>query len=180
MSVVGTSGSGKSRLATQLVSKLCLPYMELDQIRHQPGWRDLPDADFVQNVSQFVEQDGWIVDGNYFSVVTEPVVWPKADAVVWIDLPKATVMRQVIWRTVKRAVLREELWNGNRERVRDIVSWDPYRSIIRWSWTSYGDVRKRYEAAMAETRWNHLHFIRLRTKSEVRQFIDELNPQAAG
>jgi adenylate kinase family enzyme len=175
ISVVGPSGSGKSWIASRVASTLSLPYLELDALRHQPGWGEMPDAQFLDLVCRFVKQDGWVVDGNYFSVVTEPAVWPAADTVIWIDLPKAAVMRQVIWRTLKRGALREELWNGNRESLRNVLRWDPYKSIIRWSWTSHGAVRERYEAAMADERWQYLEFIRLRSQDEVRRFLDSLH-----
>lgn len=170
ISVVGTSGSGKSRLATRLATQLGLPRLELDAIRHQPNWEPLPDADFADQVKRFTEQDGWVVDGNYFSVVTEPIVWPRADTVIWIDLPRRTVMRQLTARTARRAATREELWNGNRERLRDILSWDPNRSVLRWSWTTHARNRERYEATMRDPRWQDLDFIRLRTRTEVDDF----------
>ena len=177
ISVVGTSGSGKSWVASRLASKLCLPHLELDALRHQSGWRELPDSQFLELVSRFVEQEGWVVDGNYFSIVTEPAVWPTADTVIWIDLPKTAVMKQVIWRTLKRGALRQELWNGNRENLWDMLRWDPYKSIVRWSWTSYEVVRNRYQAAIEDERWRHLRFIQLRSQEEMRRFVDDLDPR---
>jgi len=174
ISVVGTSGSGKSWLATKVSSKLGLPYLELDALRHQPDWQPLPDAEFLHQVRRFVEQDGWVVDGNYFSVVTGPAIWPAADTVIWVDPSRATVMRQVIWRTLKRGVLRQELWNGNRENLRDLFRWDPYKSIIRWSWTSYGVVRERYQTSMGNKHWQHLQFVRLRSQDDIDRFLDRL------
>lgn len=174
ISVVGTSGSGKSWVATKVSSKLDLPYLELDALRHLPGWQPLPDAEFLDQVSRFIEQDGWVVDGNYFSVVTGPAIWPAAETVIWVDPSRASVMWQVIWRTLKRVLLRQELWNGNREKVRDLLPWDPQKSIIRWSWTSYGVVRERYEAAMGNKRWQHLEFVRLRSQDEIDRFLDDL------
>jgi len=72
--------------------------------------------------------------------VCERVVWPVADTVIWLDLQRSTVMRRVVWRSIRRVVLRRELWNGNRESLGDLLAWDPHRSIIRWSWTSYHQV----------------------------------------
>ena len=171
VSVVGASGSGKSWVASQVAARLGVPYLELDAVRHQPNWQELPDAQFLEEVQRFVTQDRWVVDGNYFSVVTEPAVWSAADTVIWVDLPKGAVMRQVAWRTLKRVVQRKELWNGNRERLRDLLHWDPYRSIIRWSWTNYRVVRERYEAAMADSRWQHLEFVRLRSRDQVGRYV---------
>ncbi|MBO0729539.1 MAG: hypothetical protein J2P57_09785 [Acidimicrobiaceae bacterium] len=172
VSVVGTSGSGKSWMARELAARLGLPLLELDAIRHQKDWEPLPDAEFVEQVSSFVCQDCWIVDGNYFSLVTEPVVWPAADTVILVDPGRVVVMRQVVWRTLKRWLLRQELWNGNREKLRDVLHWDPYRSIIRWAWTSYRPNRERFEAAMADPRWKHLTFTRLRSAAEIRHFLE--------
>jgi adenylate kinase family enzyme len=174
ISVVGTSGSGKSWLASRLASELGIPRLELDAIRHQPDWVPLPDAEFVLLVSCFVAQDAWVVDGNYFDLVTEPVVWSVADTVLWIDLPRARVMRQVLQRTIKRWFLREELWNGNRERLRDTVRWDPEKSIVRWSWTSYERNHVRLQAARADPRWDHLRFIRLGSPQEMRFLVKGL------
>ncbi len=85
-------------------------------------------------------------------------------------------MRQVLWRTFKRIALRQRLWNGNRERLRDILSRDPYHSIIVWTWTSYGPNRDRYEGAVSDPQWRHLRFIRLRSHKEMRRFVDGLGP----
>jgi adenylate kinase family enzyme len=178
VSVVGTSGSGKSWLASRLATKLAARHLELDGLRHQPGWQSLPDTQFVEQVRHFVrDHQCWVVDGNYFSLVTGPVVWPLADTVIWIDLPKPVVVRQVAWRTVKRGVLRQQLWNGNRERVRDILRWDPDKSIVRWSWTSHGPLRERYAAAMTDTAWQHLEFVRLTSSRDMRGFLDRIEPR---
>lgn len=54
-------------------------------------------------------------------------------------------MRQVIYRTLRRAILREVLWNGNREPWRNLFRWDPEHSIIRWSWTKWPIYRERLD-----------------------------------
>jgi adenylate kinase family enzyme len=133
----------------------------------------MPDAQFLGVVSEFVEQVGWVVDGNYFSIVTGPAVWPVADTVIWIDPPRAAVLRQVVWRTIRRGACRTTLWNGNRESLRNAIRWDPYKSVIRWSWTSYEGVRQRYETAMNDPTWQHLTFVRLRSSREMRRFVEK-------
>jgi len=42
------------------------------------------------------------------------LVWGRATAVVWLDMPLAMVWAQVVWRSVSRAITQQELWNGNR------------------------------------------------------------------
>jgi hypothetical protein len=97
----------------------------------QPGWEPLPGEEFRRLVTTRTSRDGWVIDGNYSAV--QPIVWARADTVVWLDLPRRTVMRQVTWRTVRRAVTRQELWNGNREPLANFLSWVPEKSIISWA-----------------------------------------------
>ncbi len=104
---MGTSGAGKSTLARELAKRLAVPYVELDALMHQPGWTPRPDAEFMDEVEKATSWPGWVVDGNYMRFVIEGPVWRRADTVVWLDLPRRTVMRQLIARTVRRAVTRE-------------------------------------------------------------------------
>ncbi|HEY9473259.1 MAG TPA: hypothetical protein VIS06_05325 [Mycobacteriales bacterium] len=170
VSVVGNSGSGKSWLARRLAERLGVPYLELDAVYHQPGWVPLPDDELRAAVGRFTAGPGWVVDGNY-SAVREDMVWPRADTVVWLDLPRRVVFRQVVGRTLARATTRRELWNGNRERWRNMLSLDPQRSIIMWSWTRHHRYRRRYQDAARDPRWAHLRFVRLRSRRQVSEFL---------
>jgi hypothetical protein len=103
--------------------------------------------------------------------VAKPVVWPRADTVVWLDLPKRIVMRRIVGRTFWRVATRAQMWNGNRERWRNVFSWDPQVSIISWAWHHHGRYRARYEAAVADPENGHLRFVRLTSRGEVRRFL---------
>lgn len=70
-------------------------------------------------------------------------------------------MKNIIWRAVSRAVLRTQLWNGNRERWQNLFSLDPYKSMIAWAWTRHGSYRERYGPARYDPQWSHLDFVRL-------------------
>lgn len=174
MSLVGNSGSGKSTVAVALAARLGAPCVELDAIFHQPGWTELPVEEFQARVADAAAGDAWVIDGNYSAVLD--LVWARADTVVWLDLPRAAVMRRVVGRTVRRAARRQELWNGNREPWSNFWSLDPQRSIMVWAWTQHRHYRARYEAAMADPAWAHLRFVRLRSAADVRRFLspDEL------
>lgn len=107
-------------------------------------------------------------------MVVEGPVWERADTVVWLDLPRHEVMRQVIGRTLRRTVTREELWNGNREPLSNLWRWDPAQNIMRWAWTSHKKYRDRYSAAMTVPRHQHLNFIRLESRAEVSAWLATL------
>jgi adenylate kinase family enzyme len=118
--VVGTSGSGKSRLSRRLATRLDAPHVELDALRHQAGWVPMPAAEMRARVERLTAGDRWVVDGNYLDV--QPVVLARADTVVWIDLPRWLVMTRLARRSLWRGVTRRELWNGNRESLRRLMS----------------------------------------------------------
>jgi adenylate kinase family enzyme len=166
-------------MARQLAAALGVPYLELDSVFHQPGWEPLPEDEFRRVVEAAAAGDVWVMDGNYSAV--RPIVWARADTVVWLDLPRRTVMRQVVWRTLRRAVTRQELWNGNRESLRNFLTWAPEESVISWSWHSHAKYRDRYGAAAADPAYAHLTFIRLASRGAISRFLSEAacNPTAA-
>jgi adenylate kinase family enzyme len=169
VSVGGTSGSGKSTLARELAAILRVPHLELDSVFHQPGWAALPTGEFRARVAEFVARDGWVVDGNY-SIVRD-LIWDRADTVAWLDLPRHLVMRRLVWRTLRRMATRQELWNGNREEWRNLLSLDPEKSIIMWAWTTHATNRTRFLAASQDPDNAHLTFIRLTSSRAIRRFL---------
>jgi adenylate kinase family enzyme len=173
INVVGASGSGKSTVASRLSEMLDIPHVELDALQHQPGWAQLPVEELREQVTELTSGPRWIVDGNYSSILGD-LVWSRADTLVWLDLPRAAVMRQLVPRTVTRAVTRRELWNGNREPITGLIRWDPHHSILRWSWTRHPMVRERYTTMMEDPAYGHLRFVRLRTRAEVRGWLSEV------
>ena len=178
VAVVGNSGSGKSTLARRLAGALGVPWIELDAIFHQPNWTELPVDEMRARVGQLVAGDGWVIDGNYAAV--RDLVWLHADTVVWLDPPRRVVMRRIAWRTLSRAVLRRELWNGNREPLRNLTSLDPETSIIAWSWAKHGEYRRIYTSAMSDKAWAHLSFIRLPSTRAAHRLVAAARHQPGG
>lgn len=177
--MVGTSGAGKSTLAAALARELDAEFLELDSVFHQPGWVPLPREDFRRRVAAAVAGERWVIDGNYTSQVKD-LVWARADTVVWLDLPRRTVMRRVIWRSLWRAAKRTELWNGNRERWRNFFSLDKEESVIAWAWQTHAATRAKLEAARADQGNSHLEFVRLTSPAAVRRFLRSAAPPTSG
>jgi adenylate kinase family enzyme len=169
ISVTGGSGSGKTTLGRALAKRLGVPFIELDSIFHQPDWQPLPVEEFRSRVAAAAANDGWVIDGNYSKV--RDLVWARADTVIWFDLPRSTVMRQVITRTLRRAITRQELWNGNRERPLSLLRLDPNKSIIRWAWTSHGRQTERCALAATDPTNAHLNFIRITSRQDIDQLL---------
>lgn len=166
--MVGNSGSGKTTLARALAAELGVPHLELDSIHHLPNWQPLDRTAFRQQVDEFIQAPGWVVDGNYSAV--RDLVWSRADTVIWLDLPRRRVMRQVIWRTLRRMATKAELWNGNRERWRNLLG-PREESIIVWAWTQHRKYRDRYLAAQADPANQHLTFVRVRSGKQMAELL---------
>ncbi len=177
VSVVGNSGSGKSTVARAIAQALDAPHMELDAFFHQPNWQPLERELFRAEVTEFVAGHSWVVDGNYDSV--RDLVWQRADTVVWLDLPRGRIMRQLAARTLRRMLTRTELWNGNTEQLRFLLN--PKYSILWWAWVQHGKYVKRYGDAERDPAYRHLTFVRLRSRAETAQFVAACRtPHAAG
>jgi adenylate kinase family enzyme len=171
VSVVGVSGSGKTTVARSLAERLGAPLVELDGLMHQRDWQPRPEDEFKEEVERATLQPEWVIDGNYRQVVIEGPVWQRADTVVWLDVPRLTVMRRLIARTVRRAVTREVLWNGNREPLSNFMSLDRERSVIVWAWVTYQGLTERYSTAMSDPTWRHMKFVRLRSNADANRWL---------
>lgn len=135
IAIYGPSGSGKSTLARELGAKLSLPVLELDAVFHaHPNWVDLDREEFREQVGAYLaEHDAWVIDGNYAHV--RDLVLPLAETAIWLKLPFHTVYRRLAWRTVSRSFTHYELWNGNKETLRQtFLSRD---SMLVWGITSW-------------------------------------------
>lgn len=167
--VVGTSGSGKTTLARELSRRLGLPHTELDALYWGPRWT--PREEFLADVGSAVGQDAWVIDGNYSGVGAADLVRERADTFVFVDPSRATVMRRLVARTIRRTASRVELWNGNREPWDALFAHD---SVIRWAWTTYADKRVKYAAAESDPAYAHLAYHRLRTRADREAFLSAL------
>lgn len=174
--IVGTSGSGKSHLAAQLATILGVARLELDAVFWDAEWtyRDREEAHAQVRAFAAENPDGWVVDGNWTSRLQgllDPGTPGGADVYVWLDHPRRTVMRRVIGRTLRRGILQEELWHGNRERVRDWVRWEPEHNIVRWAWTNHPVTRERMLQRIADG----VPVVQLRGQREVDAWLSSLS-----
>lgn len=170
INIVGTSGSGKSTAGKLIARKLGYPYVELDELQWKPNWTESAEKELLSNLERSLEGESWVLDGNYSRTV--PIKWKRVQLVVWLDLPYWLILYQVIVRTVRRSVTKEELWAGNRETLKK--AFFERDSIILWCLTNLGKVRTQYLAAMNDPRYSHIRFIRIRSRRELALFLASL------
>ena len=168
--VNGTTGSGKTTLSAGLAEILGLRHVEMDAYRHGPNWTETPDDLFRERIGAALSGNGWVVDGNYS--VARDVVWPRAATLVWLDYPLGVVMWRLFRRTMRRAVMREELWNGNRERLRE--HFFTRQSLFLWALRTHWKRRGTFPEALRMPRYAHLQVIRLRSPRQAREWLRSL------
>src|SRR5262245_40756111 len=127
--IVGTSGSGKTTLARRVAERLDIPHVELDALRHGPNWAPAPWDVFRARFEAATSGPAWVVDGNYSAI--RDAVWSKANTLVWLQYPFHIVFWRLWWRTIRRGISRQELWNGNRESLS--TAFFSRDSILLWA-----------------------------------------------
>jgi adenylate kinase family enzyme len=176
--VTGTTGSGKTTVARRLSRALAIPHVELDALWWEPGWHEAEPDIFRRRVADAVADDAWVVDGNYRTQTAE-ITWARAELLVWLDYPLRTVLRQLLLRTLRRAVTGEQLWNGNTERQKLLDQFRPGRSLFAWALKTHVTNRKITAALLRDPRFAHLRPVRLRTPAESDRWLASFAPQAA-
>ncbi|MQS16960.1 adenylate kinase [Streptomyces kaniharaensis] len=161
--ITGSSGAGKTTMAAALAAQLGLPRAELDALHHGPGWVKRPE--FEADVDRFTAGPAWVCEEQYYGVLGG-LLWERADTLVWLDLPRRTVTRRVVSRSLLRVLTRRELWNGNRETWRDLV--DPDHPM-RWAWANYA--KKRSSTAERLAQHPHLTVVRLVSVRHARDWL---------
>jgi adenylate kinase family enzyme len=161
--VASASASGKTTLGRTLADRLGVPHHELDALHHGPGWTEATPDELRARVEPLVLEDAWVIDGAYRGKLGD-LVLERADTVVWLDLPRRVWLPRLLWRTGRRIVTREELWNGNRETLRGVL-WGR-DALIPFALRTFSDRRRRYPVELAR-----FPVVRLRSEAEVRAFL---------
>jgi adenylate kinase family enzyme len=166
--VIGMSGSGKSTLARELARRLDAAHIELDSLFWGPDWEPRPPADFRAAAQAAVAQERWVSDGNYSAV--RSIVWPRAQVVVWLNLPFAPVFWRVLCRTLRRAFSKEPLWSGNRESL--ARAFFSRESILWWVIRNHARRRRDFAALRAGGQFGHLQWIEFTRSPRAQDILD--------
>lgn len=169
--VIGSSGSGKSTLGERLAARLGAPFVELDALFWEPGWKMAEDEVFRERVRQATAGESWVLAGNYTNRQLD-VSWPRADTIIWLDMPLAVVLPRVIRRCWQRHRSQENLWGTeNRENFwNHLKLWKTDESLISYTIKTHRSRRRLFERHTRDPRYAHLTVIRLRSPEEVGQW----------
>ena len=168
--VMGSSCSGKTSLARQISEKLGIDHTELDAIFWKPNWCPRSREEFRTLITEVVQQQVWLLDGNYSWV--RDFVLPRATSLIWLNHPFRVVFWRALRRTNSRAISKEELFSGNRESFKR--AFFCRESILWWVITTFRRRRRAYRDIFDGGEFPHLQVNELRTPAETEEFLKRL------
>ncbi|MFC6084330.1 AAA family ATPase [Sphaerisporangium aureirubrum] len=154
--VVGTTGAGKTTMARSVAGRLQIPYHEMDSLYFAgPGWAVA--GDFAAKVAEIASGPGWVLD-SFGQAEVRDLLWRRADTVVWLDYRRSVVMPRVLRRSLRRTLLREDVYGGNREKLSEWLTADH----PAWSaWSQHAPRRTLIRERTTDARFAPLQVIRL-------------------
>ncbi|TFB22932.1 DNA topology modulation protein [Filobacillus milosensis] len=160
--LIGSPGSGKSTMSTELAEILNLELYHLDNIFWKPGWVSVPRDEQIEITKKLVNQKTWMIDGNYAG--TLDLRLERADFVVFFDLPRWVCMYRIFKRVWQYRNKKRPDMNAGTERL----NWD----FIKFVW----DFRKKKRPLIYEklSRYPNKQVYILKTRKDVKEFMKEV------
>lgn len=172
IAVVGTSGSGKTTLGGRLAEYLGYPFVDIDPIIWGPNWTLQPDDQIYSQLDNSLSGSCWVTSGNTSRF--RPLIWGRADTLIWLDYPLVVILWRLWWRTLRRILTREELWAGNRESFRNqFFSRD---SLLLYAIQTYPRRKQEFPRYLAMPEYAHLNAIRLPTPRATEKWLTQIPP----
>jgi adenylate kinase family enzyme len=169
ISIIGTTGSGKTTLAAEVARILGSVHIELDALNWRPGWTPVSGESFRRDVVTALDAPRWVTDGNYRSV--RDLVWARADCVLWLNYRLSLILTRLIRRTSRRILSAERCCNGNQESLRLTFSRD---SIILWALKTHGRLRREYPPLLRQFAEQGRTVVIHRSPGETQAWLDEI------
>lgn len=170
--IVGTTSSGKSTLAEQLADNLGYDFIELDALHWEPNWTEAPLDVFTERVKKAMQAEKWVVAGNYSKV--RPLIWSRAEAVIWLDYSLWRIFWQLTRRTFTRWWKHEHLWGTNYENLwMHFKLWSD-ESLFHWLFKTYWRRKREYPMLLKLPEHQHLKLIYFKHPKETNNWIKGL------
>ncbi|NOT03273.1 MAG: adenylate kinase [Anaerolineales bacterium] len=170
--MIGTTSSGKSTLAKQLAEKIGGNFIELDALHWEPNWAEAKLEVFRERAETATSSQVWVVAGNYH--VVRDIIWPRADAVIWLDYPFHIVFWRMLTRTIRRAVTKEKLFSGNVENFWTHMKVWSDDSLFHWLFKTYWRRKREYPKLFALPENAHLKVIHFKHPKEAEEWLAKI------
>jgi len=161
--IMGCAGAGKSTLTQNLSQVLNLPTLHIDTIFWSPGWKQRPKEEFEKAHEDFLENEKWVIDGNYLKIMDKRV--EKADTIVHLDFSTLNCLYGVVKRRIQfHGKTRPDLGEGCPEKI----DWE----FFKWVWNFNGNQNVRIKEMLAEQKDKKI--IVLKNRGEIDKFVEEV------
>lgn len=168
--VIGSAGSGKSTLSRKLHYILDLPVVHLDTYYWNADWVPKPNEEWNNIVEQFINEEHWIMDGNYSR--TMDIRINKADLIIFLDMPRLLC----IYRIIKRRIIYHKKTRPDmNQECPEKLDWD----FVKWVW-NYRKKGRVNTIKKLEQIKGRKEVVILRTRKEMDEFIGKVEKEGAG
>lgn len=93
IAIIGYSGSGKSTFAKKISEKYNYPLLYLDTVNFEANWKERNKEEARRIVEEFMKNDSWIIDGNYFDFYQDRRM-KEADKIIFMNFPRHVCFKQ--------------------------------------------------------------------------------------
>lgn len=167
--VYGVTGSGKSTAAERISGAKGLPYYPVDELTWEPNWVEVPPEEQRRRITAICAREEWVLDAAYGKWLDIPL--SRAELIVALDYPRWLSLTRLVRRTVRRAVDKSLVCNGNHESVRTMFSRD---SIVAWHFKSFKRKHRQMRAWSKNLARNAVY--RFERPRELDAWISTLRP----
>lgn len=154
-------------MANIISERLGIKLVGLDTLSWLPDWEARDHQDLRELVLSEVEDDNWVVDGNYTHL--RDIIWLRANCIIWLNYHFSLVLYRSLRRTVTRIFTKEELFTGCYETFSQ--SFFSKDSIIWWVITTWGSKRRKYRIIYDNPITYNFYPIELKSPKETEDFL---------
>ena len=158
--IIGCGGAGKSTLARSLGEKTGLPVIHLDKLFWKPGWVSLSREEFDLVHQGAIEQEKWIIDGNFDRTMAQRM--DRCDAVIYLDFSRWACVMGVLKRIITTyGTVRPDMGEGCPERFS--------LEFLVWVWNFNKNKRENIYNLLNQHPDKEVHI--LKNRRSVRKFL---------
>jgi adenylate kinase family enzyme len=161
--IIGCGGAGKSTLARSLGEKTGLPVIHLDKLFWKPGWVSLSREEFDLLHQGAIEQEKWIIDGNFDRTMAQRM--DRCDAVIYLDFSRWACVKGVLKRIITTyGTVRPDMGEGCPERFS--------LEFLVWVWNFNKNKRENIYNLLNQHPDKEVHI--LKNRRSARKFLANL------